>query len=125
VAAAGKHVLCEKPMATNPQECEQMIAARQKADRKTMIAYRIQYEPYNRAVQAYVRDQKFGRVKFIESVNTQNQGDANQWRQKRALAGGGRSLMSVPRTQGSVFGLTSPAPGSAISFVDPCPIVNL
>jgi predicted dehydrogenase len=88
-AAAGKHVLCEKPMATNPQECEQMIAACQKADRKLMIAYRIQYEPYNRAVQAYVRDQKFGRVKFIEAVNTQNQGDANQWRQKRALAGGG------------------------------------
>jgi predicted dehydrogenase len=88
-AAAGKHVLCEKPMATNPQECEQMIAACQKADRKLMIAYRIQYEPYNRAVQAYVRDQKFGQVKFIEAVNTQNQGDANQWRQKRALAGGG------------------------------------
>jgi predicted dehydrogenase len=88
-AAAGKHVLCEKPMATNPQECEQMIAACHKADRKLMIAYRIQYEPYNRAVQAYVRDQKFGRVKFIESVNTQNQGDANQWRQKRVLAGGG------------------------------------
>jgi predicted dehydrogenase len=88
-AAAGKHVLCEKPMATNPQECERMIAACQKADRKLMIAYRIQYEPHNRAVQAYVRDQKFGRVKFIESVNTQNQGDADQWRQKRALAGGG------------------------------------
>jgi predicted dehydrogenase len=88
-AAAGKHVLCEKPMATNPEDCEQMIVACQKADRKLMIAYRIQYEPYNRAVQAYVRDQKFGRVKFIELVNTQNQGDPHQWRQNRALAGGG------------------------------------
>jgi predicted dehydrogenase len=88
-AGAGKHVLCEKPMATNQEDCEQMIAACQKADRKLMIAYRVQYEPYNRAVQSYVRHQKFGRVKFIEAVNTQNQGDPDQWRQKRALAGGG------------------------------------
>jgi predicted dehydrogenase len=88
-AQAGKHVLCEKPMATNLQECEQMIAACKQAGRHLMIAYRIQYEPYNRMVQRYVREQKFGRVKFIESVNTQNQGDPNQWRQKRALAGGG------------------------------------
>ncbi len=61
-AAAGKPVLCEKPMAINPQECEQMIAACLKADRKLMIAYRIQYEPDNRSVPAYVREQKFGRV---------------------------------------------------------------
>jgi predicted dehydrogenase len=88
-AQAGKHVLCEKPMATNPQECEQMIAACKQADRRLMIAYRIQYEPYNRMVNKFVRDQKFGRVKFIESVNAQNQGDPGQWRQKRALAGGG------------------------------------
>lgn len=51
-AQAGKHVLCEKPMATNPQECEKMIAACKTADRKLMIAYRIQYEPFNRIVQA-------------------------------------------------------------------------
>jgi predicted dehydrogenase len=88
-AQAGKHVLCEKPMATNPQECERMIAACKTADRKLMVAYRIQYEPYNRIIQGYVREQKFGRVGFIESVNTQNQGDPDQWRQKRALAGGG------------------------------------
>jgi predicted dehydrogenase len=30
-----------------------------------------------------------GQVRLIESVNAQNQGDSNQWRQKRALAGGG------------------------------------
>src|ERR1700728_1457184 len=40
-AAAGKHVLCEKPMAIKPEECERMIAACQKAYRKLMIAYRI------------------------------------------------------------------------------------
>ena len=39
---AGKHVLCEKPMAITPAECEQMIAAAKTADRKLMIGYRLQ-----------------------------------------------------------------------------------
>lgn len=88
-AQAGKHILCEKPMATNVKDCEEMIAACRKAERKLMIAYRIQYEPYNRMVQKIVRDKTFGQVKFIDAVNSQRQGDPNQWRLKRALAGGG------------------------------------
>lgn len=34
---AGKHVLCEKPMATNEEECRQMIAAAHKNNKKLMI----------------------------------------------------------------------------------------
>src|ERR1700743_1382340 len=45
---AGKHVLSEKPMARNPGECQQMIDAGKKANRKLMVAYRCRYEPYNR-----------------------------------------------------------------------------
>src|ERR1041384_321479 len=41
---AGKNVLCEKPMANSPAECEQMVAAGKKAVRKLMIAYRRPYE---------------------------------------------------------------------------------
>src|SRR4051812_5920456 len=44
---AAKHVLCEKPMANTPAECQQMIDAAHKADRKLMVAYRCRYEPYN------------------------------------------------------------------------------
>jgi hypothetical protein len=73
-AQAGKHVLCEKPMATSSAQCEQMIAACKQAQRKLMIAYRIQYEPYNRIVQSYLRSGKFGQVRLIESVNAQKSG---------------------------------------------------
>src|SRR5437899_1043400 len=45
---AGKHVLCEKPMANTPAECQQMLDAAQRANRKLMIAYRCRYEPYHR-----------------------------------------------------------------------------
>ena len=43
-AAMGKHVLSEKPMANSVAECDEMIAACAKANRKLMVAYRLQYE---------------------------------------------------------------------------------
>src|SRR5207245_1783967 len=52
---AGKHVLTEKPMANTPAECQQMIDAAKKANRKLMVEYRSRYEPYN---QTAIRDSK-------------------------------------------------------------------
>lgn len=88
-AQAAKHILCEKPMATSSKDCQQMIDACKKAGKKLMIAYRIQYEPNNRLMRQMAQTQQYGPVKLIESVNGQAQGDPNQWRQKKALAGGG------------------------------------
>ena len=88
-AKAGKHVLCEKPMATSVAECRQMIDACRAAGRKLMIAYRSQYEPMNRAIVKMVQEQRLGKLKEFVSVNSQHQGDPEQWRLKRALAGGG------------------------------------
>lgn len=88
-AAAGKHILCEKPMATSSKECEEMIAVCQKAGKKLMIAYRIQYEPHNRLVREMIQSKQFGQIKLIEAVNGQRQGEPNQWRLNKKLAGGG------------------------------------
>src|ERR1019366_8767906 len=44
-AQAGKHILCEKPMAISSAECHTMIDACRKADRKLMIAYRLPWDP--------------------------------------------------------------------------------
>ncbi|MFN6476241.1 Gfo/Idh/MocA family oxidoreductase [Nostoc sp. DedQUE07] len=89
-AKAGKHILCEKPMATTVEDAQQMIDACKQADRKLMIAYRCQYEPHHRAMIAMIRSKELGTVKVIQADNGQNQGgDLNQWRLKRALAGGG------------------------------------
>lgn len=88
-AAAGKHVLCEKPMTVSSASAQRMIDACKKAGKKLMVAYRIQYEPMNRQVMQWAREKIWGKVNVIELYNGQNQGDPNQWRQKRALAGGG------------------------------------
>jgi predicted dehydrogenase len=88
-AEANKHVLCEKPMANSVGECEQMIDACQKHGRKLMVAYRMQYEPYNREIIRMARAGELGKLKGFSASNCQNQGDPNQWRLKRSLAGGG------------------------------------
>ncbi|MGI4850263.1 MAG: Gfo/Idh/MocA family protein [Janthinobacterium lividum] len=88
-ARAGKHILCEKPMATSAADCEKMIAACKAAGRQLMIAYRSQYEGNDRAIVKMVKENRFGPLREIIAVNSQNQGDPNQWRQKKALAGGG------------------------------------
>jgi len=88
-AKAGKHVLCEKPMANSVEEAKNMIAACKKANKKLMIAYRIQYEPHNRLAQKWAREKKFGKVKLIESINTQEIGDPKQWRLDKKLGGNG------------------------------------
>lgn len=88
-ARAGKHVLCEKPMATSPEEARAMIAACRAANRLLMIAYRCQYETFNVDLARRARAGELGQVRLIDAVNVQNQGDPAQWRQIKALAGGG------------------------------------
>ena len=88
-AAAGKHVLCEKPMAISSAEGRQMVAACDAAQVKLMVAYRCQYEHYNRRAISLVRSGRYGRPRLIEACNTQVQGPGDQWRMKAAMAGGG------------------------------------
>ena len=89
-AKARKHILCEKPMATSTRECQQMIDACKENNRLLMIAYRIQYEPHNRAVRKMIETGELGKVKLIDAHNGQNQGgDLKQWRLNKVLAGGG------------------------------------
>jgi Predicted dehydrogenases and related proteins len=87
-AKAGKHVLCEKPMALNIAECEAMIAACKKANVKLMIAYRCHYEPIQLKAIDIIRSGKLGKVQVIESAFGFSE-DAGEWRLDKKLAGGG------------------------------------
>ncbi len=88
-AQAGKHVLCEKPMATSVADAQRMVDACKQAGRKLMIAYRCQYTPQHRALIDIVRSRQLGETKLIQAVNGQNDAPNGQWRQIRALSGGG------------------------------------
>ena len=88
-AAAGKHVLSEKPMAADVAGAERMEKACRDANRRLMVAYRLQYNAAHRAMIALARDKTYGDLRFIEAVNGQNDAANGQWRQIKALAGGG------------------------------------
>lgn len=94
-AQAGKHVLCEKPMANTPAECAAMIDACDKAARKLMIAYRLQYEPVTqKAIELARSPEAVGVIKQVTAEGGFNIGDPTQWRLNRKLAGGG-SMMDI------------------------------
>ncbi|MDA7680357.1 Gfo/Idh/MocA family oxidoreductase [bacterium] len=93
-AGLGKHVLCEKPMANSAKDCQAMIDACRKADRKLAIGYRCQFEPHHRRCIELAREETFGKLKMIEAGFGFRIGNPDQWRLKHEYAGGG-ALMDV------------------------------
>jgi predicted dehydrogenase len=96
-AAAGKHVLCEKPMANTVEECQRMIEACQANGVRLMIAYRKYFEPASLALKRLITSGKLGRLRVIHSAFTiflAPQKKAPAWHFDHKLAGGG-SLVDV------------------------------
>jgi len=90
--AAGKHVLCEKPMALSSAECKRMIAASRKANRKLMIAYRSHFEPHNLQAMELMAQGVAGQLRLLRTEQSYRMGPTSpteNWRVRRALAGGG------------------------------------
>jgi len=67
---AGIHVLCEKPMALDEKECEQMIAAAAKNGTKLMIAYRLHFDRANLQAVETVNSGKLGNPRIFNSTFT-------------------------------------------------------
>ena len=88
-ARAGKHVLCEKPMANSSDDCRRMIDACRQAGKKLQIGYRLQYEPNTLRLIEAARKKEAGQLRLIENGAGFNIGDPRQWRLNKQLAGGG------------------------------------
>jgi len=89
---AGKHVLCEKPMATTIADAEAMIAAAKATNRHLMIAYRCHYEPLNLDVMRRLRAKSLGRVRQINTTmgrQADPSDPSDAWRLDAALSGAG------------------------------------
>jgi len=91
-ARAGKHVICEKPMALTVADCDEMIDACKKADRKLSIGYRLHFEPHNMEMIRLGKEKSFGKIKRMQADNGLT--GVKGWRLDKELAGGG-PLMDV------------------------------
>lgn len=94
VAAAGKHVICEKPMAVNPQEAQEMIDACNRANVKLLVGYRMHFEPKTLEVIRMRNAGELGKITFFQGQCGFVMGDPNQWRLNKQLSGGG-SMMDI------------------------------
>lgn len=92
-AEAGKHVLCEKPMALNAAECDRMIAACRSNDVKLGVAYYRHFYPVVHRVKELLELGELG-VPIIVQVNAfewfdPKPSDARSWLISKKLSGGG------------------------------------
>jgi predicted dehydrogenase len=89
---AGKHVLCEKPMASTVEDAVAMVEAGKAANRQLMIAYRCLTEPLNVEAMRRVRSGSLGKprlviTKMVRQSNLNDPSDA--WRLDMKMSGGG------------------------------------
>lgn len=89
-AKAGKHVLCEKPMAISSAECHRMIDACRENGVKLMIAYRVHYDPMWQQIRKMALSGAIGEIQGFQGgfYGPKYKG----WRLNRKLAGGGSLL---------------------------------
>ena len=86
--AAGKHVLCEKPIALNAPEASAIVAARDRSGKRVIEAFMVRHHPQWHRIRALVRAGRIGPVRAIQSAFVFPVLDPNNVR-NRADAGGG------------------------------------
>ncbi len=86
--AAGKHVLCEKPLGLDADEVAEMFAAARAADRKLVEAFWYRWHPRVRAAVDLVREGAIGQVEAVESNFTFDDDLTGNFRLDPALGGG-------------------------------------
>ncbi|QLG47102.1 Gfo/Idh/MocA family protein [Costertonia aggregata] len=106
-AKAGKHVICEKPMAVSVDECDAIIEACKKANVKLSVGYRMQSDPYTNEVKRLVKEKPFGNVQYVSSDAAYiSRGNPGQWRLNKSLSGGGALVnMGVYSIQSNIYGV--------------------
>jgi UDP-N-acetyl-2-amino-2-deoxyglucuronate dehydrogenase len=88
---AGFHVLCEKPMALNVQECGEMINTAEKANRRLFIVKQNRFNPPVAAVKKLIEEGRLGKIYSVQLNCFWNRNDdyyKNSWKGTRALDGG-------------------------------------
>ncbi|WKN41772.1 Gfo/Idh/MocA family protein [Tunicatimonas pelagia] len=102
-AKAGKHVICEKPMASSVEECEAMIKACEDNNRKLSIGYRMQFEPHTQEIMRLGQEKVFGSVKLVNAGAGYREARADHWKLNQEMGGGAMMDMGVYALQAARY----------------------
>lgn len=72
---AGRHVMCEKPLGMNADECREMIRAATENDRTLAVGFEKRYHPDQRQIRRWIAEGRLGRV---EAVHHQEMWDGHK-----------------------------------------------
>lgn len=93
-AKAGKHVICEKPMAVSTAEAMDMVETCRRQGVKLLVGYRMHFEANTLEVIRMRKSGELGKILFFQGLSGFALSNPNQWRLKRELSGGG-ALMDI------------------------------
>jgi predicted dehydrogenase len=88
-AAAGKHVLCEKPIALTAQEAERLVAARDQAGVLIQEAFMVRCHPQWLRARALVREGRIGALRVVQGSFSYMNVDPANVRNQAGIGGGG------------------------------------
>jgi predicted dehydrogenase len=88
-AEAGKHVLCEKPIALDAKEAEQLVAARNRTGKLITEAFMVRGHPQWLRARELVRQGKIGELRVVQGLFTYFLTDPENVRNKADIGGGG------------------------------------
>ncbi len=96
--AAGKHVICEKPLATSAQDAETLATAARASGRVAAVPFVYRYHPMVREARALIQDGSVGALQLIHGSYLQDwllgQADTN-WRVDAAVGGPSRAFADI------------------------------
>jgi D-xylose 1-dehydrogenase (NADP+, D-xylono-1,5-lactone-forming) len=87
-AESGKHVLCEKPFASNVREAQEMVDACRRNNVLLMEAFQYRLHPQNLAVKRLIDEGRIGRVLAVVAVFSASRPPEGNIRLNRSLGGG-------------------------------------
>jgi len=88
---AGKHVLCERPLARSADEAGAMVRAAKKADRVLMCAVQHRFRPDAQLLRKFVDKGDLGEIFFAKAgwLRQRTEWDSDEWRRQKRESGGG------------------------------------
>ena len=117
--AAGKHVLCERPLSVSTRGIQRILAAADRTDGKVFVANNHRFRNDVQALDRFLRNGELGKLTGGRAGVLQHRGQREGWRTRRAESGGGAFLeLGLPMVDLALWLADFPAPQRVTAHFD-------